>query len=270
MNVISIAERTRNDWANVRKPAQVEVDDLSLAVPALDPLRVELGYGLLPMLAAPAGESIGDHYRRLRRDLAGEMGVVAPRLRLADDMKLSANAYVIRIKEIVAARGMLSPGDILLVDPNGEPIALPGKRVHEPVFDLPAVWAESYLLAEARARGYRAAGCAAVLTAHISEVLKDHFADLLNYADVKKLLGDLPVGYRGLAAELTPARISLCGIRRVLANLLAERISVRDLPAILEGIAEGLDETAAPERLTVFARARLWRQIENPPGAQLP
>jgi flagellar biosynthesis protein FlhA len=228
---------------------------------ALDLLRVELGYGLLPLINDVKGHRVTDQIRALRRSLATEMGFVMPSVRILDNMQIGANDYVIRVKEVESGRGQLFPGQILLMDPKGQPIDLPGTHTSEPAFGLPAVWVEQSLRDEASFRGYTAVEPGTVLTTHLTEVLKTHMAELLSYAETKKLLDDLPAEQKKLVEELIPSQISVTGVQRVLQTLLNERVSIRDLPAILEGIAEIVSHTKNAMLITEHVRARLARQI---------
>jgi flagellar biosynthesis protein FlhA len=228
---------------------------------ALDLLRVELGYGLLPLINDVKGHRVTDQIKSLRRQLASEMGFVMPAVRILDNMQLSANEYTIRVKEVESGRGELFPGQLLLMDPKGLPVDLPGTHTTEPAFGLPATWVDQSLREEASFRGYTAVDPGTVLTTHLTEVLKSHMAELLSYAETKKLLDDLPQDQKKLVEELIPSQISVTGVQRVLQSLLSERVSIRDLPAILEGIAEAVSHTKNAMLITEHVRARLARQV---------
>ena len=228
---------------------------------ALDLLRVELGYGLLPLINDVKGHRVTDQIKSLRRQLASEMGFVMPAVRILDNMQLSANEYTIRVKEVESGRGELFPGQLLLMDPKGLPVDLPGTHTTEPAFGLPATWVDSSLREEASFRGYTAVDPGTVLTTHLTEVLKNHMAELLSYAETKKLLDDLPQDHKKLVEELIPSQISVTGVQRVLQSLLSERVSIRDLPAILEGVAEAVSHTKNAMLITEHVRARLARQL---------
>jgi flagellar biosynthesis protein FlhA len=228
---------------------------------ALDLLRVELGYGLLPLINDQRGHRVTDQIKALRRQLASDMGFVMPAVRILDNMQLGPNEYVIRVKEVESGRGEIFPGKLLLMDPKGHPVDLPGTHTNEPAFGLPATWVDSGLREEASFRGYTVVDPGTVLTTHLTEVLKNHMAELLSYAETKKLLDDLPAEQKKLVEELIPSQIPVTGVQRVLQSLLTERVSIRDLPAILEGIAEALGHTKNAMLITEHVRARLARQI---------
>ncbi|HEX7725166.1 MAG TPA: flagellar biosynthesis protein FlhA [Rhizomicrobium sp.] len=240
---------------------------------ALDLLRVELGYGLLPLINDVQGHRITDQIKALRRQLATEMGFVMPSVRILDNMQLGANEYRISVKEVDSGRGELFPGSLLVMDPKGAPIDLPGTHTTEPAFGLPATWVSANLREEANFRGFTVVDPGTVLTTHLTEVLKSHMSELLSYAETKKLLDELPADHKKLVDELMPSQISVTGVQRVLQTLLGERVSIRDLPSILEGIAEAVGHTKNPLYITEHVRARLARQIchaNTAPGGYLP
>ena len=256
---VSRLETARTEAAQAAEAAPTE-EPISTAL-ALDLLRVELGYGLLPLINDAKGHRVTDQIKALRRQLASEMGFVMPAVRILDTMQLSANDYVVRVKEVESGRGELYPGQLLLMDPRGAPIELPGTHTTEPAFGLPATWVDQGLRDEASFRGYTVVDPGTVLTTHLTEVLKSHMAELLSYAETKKLLDDLPPEQKKLVEELIPSQITVTGVQRVLQTLLTERVSIRDLPAILEAIAEAVGHTKNAMFITEHVRARLARQL---------
>jgi flagellar biosynthesis protein FlhA len=150
---------------------------------------------------------------------------------------------------------------LLVMDPRGEKIALPGQPTREPTFGLPAVWIAPNLREEASFKGYTVVDPATVVTTHLTEVVKDNMADLLSYAETRKLLDEMPKENQKLVDDLIPAQTSVNGVQRVLQALLAERVSIRDLPTILEGIAEATGYTHNITLITEHVRAKLARQI---------
>jgi flagellar biosynthesis protein FlhA len=262
----------RAEEAKIKSDETSKEEPISTAL-ALDLLRVELGYGLLPLINDVKGHRITDQIKALRRQLATEMGFVMPAVRILDNMQLGANEYRIRIKEVDSGRGDLYPGSLLVMDPRGLPIDLPGTHTTEPAFGLPATWVAQALREEASFKGLTVVDPGTVLTTHLTEVLKSHMAELLSYAETKKLLDDLPPENKKLVEELIPSQISVTGVQRVLQTLLGERVSIRDLPAILEGIAEAVGHTKNAMYITEHVRARLARQLCHAniaPGGYLP
>ena len=230
----------------------------------IDYLRLELGYGLLSLISAPhEGQRLTDQIKALRRQLAADIGFVMPSVRIQDNMQLPANTYVIRVKEIESGRGDLRPNMLLVMDPRGEEITLAGEKTSEPTFGLPALWLDESNREEALFRGYTVVEVATVITTHLTEVIKDNMAELLSYAETQKLLDELDKEHQKLIGDMVPNQISLGGVQRVLQNLLAERVSIRDLPTILEGISEACGQSRNVAMITEHVRSRLARQISN-------
>ncbi|MCK5444549.1 MAG: FHIPEP family type III secretion protein, partial [Rhodospirillaceae bacterium] len=192
-----------------------------------------------------------------------DMGFVMPSVRIQDNMQLEANTYIIRCKEIEAGTGDLRPSMMLVMDPRGEEITLPGEATKEPTFGLPAMWIDKQNREEALFRGYTVVDPATVITTHITETIKDNMPELLSYAETQKLLDELSEEHAKLVEDLVPSQISLGGVQRVLQNLLAERISIRDLPTILEGVSEACGMTRNVTLITEHVRARLARQVSD-------
>lgn len=251
--------------AAVSKPGQpgapaLAEEPISKAL-AIDTVRLELGYGLLPLVQGEGGNKLTDQIKGLRRQLAEDMGYVLPAVRIQDNLQLPANTYVVRIKEIEAGRGDVRPGMLMCMDPTGSTISLPGESTVEPTFGLPAMWIDEQYREEAHFRGYTVVDAPTVVTTHITEIIKDNMPDLLNYAETQKLLDELPREYQKLVSDVIPGQVSVGGLQRVLQRLLSERVSVRDLPAILEGIAEASAYTKNVAHITEHVRSRLARQL---------
>ena len=170
----------------------------------IDNLRLELGYGLLPMINAEGGQRLTDQIKALRRQLAQDAGFVLPSVRIQDNLQLPANTYVVRVKEIEAGRGELRPNMLLVMDPKGEQISLSGEETTEPTFGLPAMWVDAGVREEALFRGYTVVDPPTVITTHLTEVVKDNMAELLSYAETQKLLAELDEAHKKLIADLVP------------------------------------------------------------------
>ncbi len=228
----------------------------------MDDLKVELGYALLPLVNSPdGGDRLTEQIKALRRSLAGEMGFVMPAVRLLDNVQLDANTYCIKIKEVEAGTGKLWANQYMVMDPAGGQVNLPGTHTTEPTFGLPATWVDAALKEDAAMKGLTVVDAATVLSTHLTELLKANMAELLGYAEVQKLLKDLPKEQGDIVKDLVPSLITISGIQRVLQTLLTERVSIRDLATILEGIAEGVSATRNPLLLAEHVRSRLARQI---------
>jgi flagellar biosynthesis protein FlhA len=228
----------------------------------IDDLKIELGYGLLPLVQSQGGsDRLTDQIKALRRQLATDMGFVMPSVRILDNVQLQPNQYIIRVKEVEAGQGLVWPNQYMVMDPNGTHVDLPGVHTSEPTFGLPATWVDATLKEEASVRGYTVVDAATVLSTHLTEILKANTPDLLSYAEVQKLLKEIAKDQADLIKDLVPGQITTSGIQRVLQVLLTERVSIRDLPAILEGIAEAVTFTRSPAQIAEHVRSRLSRQL---------
>jgi len=182
-------------------------------------------------------------------------------VRILDNVQLEANTYIIKIKEVDAGTGRIWPNQFMAMDPGGSQVDVPGIHTTEPTFGLPATWVDASLKEEASLKGYTVVDAATVLSTHLTELLKSNMSDLLSYGEVQKLLKDLPKEQGELVKDIVPAQVTISGIQRVLQLLLAERISIRDLSTILEGIADALAFSRNPATVVEHVRARLARQI---------
>jgi flagellar biosynthesis protein FlhA len=228
----------------------------------IDDLKIELGYALLPLVNGPDGtDRLTEQIKALRRSLAIEMGFVMPSVRILDNVQLEANTYIIKIKEVDAGTGRIWPNQFMAMDPGGSQVDVPGIHTTEPTFGLPATWVDASLKEEASLKGYTVVDAATVLSTHLTELLKNNMSDLLSYGEVQKLIKELPKEQGELIKDIVPAQITISGIQRVLQLLLAERISIRDLSTILEGIADALAFSRNPATVVEHVRARLARQI---------
>ena len=255
------ADRRETALIEQAQTEAVPAEEPIASVLAIDELRLELGYGLLPLINDTRGQRLTDQIKALRRQIASDMGFVMPSVRILDNMQLGANNYKIRVKEVEAADGAVRPGKLLVIDPRGGAIDLPGEETLEPTFGLPAMWVDESQREEASFKGYTVVDAPTVVTTHLTEVIKDHMQDLLSYAETQKLLDELPSHHQKLVGDLIPQQISLSGVQRVLQSLLGERISIRDLPTILEGISEGSAATQNIVLINEHVRARMARQI---------
>src|SRR5690606_37947243 len=216
----------------------------------MDELRIELGYALLPLINGGAeGDQLTEQIKALRRQIASDMGVIVPPVRILDNIQLGPNDYVIKVKEVAAGQGVLYPRHFMEMDPQGGQVKLPGTHTTEPTFGLPAPWVEPQYREDAALSGYTVVDPATVLATHLTETIRANVAELLTYADVQKLLKEIPGEQAKLVEDIIPSQITVSGVQRVLQALLAERISVRDLGTILEGIAEATGFTRNPQAI---------------------
>ncbi len=227
---------------------------------AMDTIRLELGYGLLGLVQGE-GNRLTNQVKGLRRQLAEDMGYILPSVRIQDNLQLPSNTYVVRLREIESGRGEVRPNMLLCMDPGGQPITLPGENTIEPTFGLPAMWIDERHREEAHFRGYTVVDAGTVITTHLTEIIKDHMSDLLSYTETQRLLDELAPEYQKLVGDVIPAQLTVSSLQRVLQNLVAERVSVRNLPTILEGVAEAASYTKNVGLITEHVRARLARQL---------
>ncbi|MHA1165962.1 MAG: flagellar biosynthesis protein FlhA, partial [Alphaproteobacteria bacterium] len=262
----------RNKKVHAEEKVAVKLAEEEEAVPQeepisetlhMDELRLELGYGLVPMINDPKGDSdkLTEQIKALRRQIASTMGFVMPSVRILDNMQLPANDYVIKVKEVDAGNGTLYPEQFMAMDPLGAQIDLPGNHTTEPTFGLPASWIDANLRDEAAFKGYTVVDPVTVISTHLTEVLKSHMPELLSYGEMQGLLDRLPEKAKKLLDDVVPAQVSASTVQRVLQALLGERVSIRDLSTILEGIAEASSYTQSVQPITEHVRSRLARQI---------
>ncbi len=245
--------------AEAAAPSEAPISD-SLKI---DELKLELGYGLLALVKEDDSgtDRLTEQIKALRRQLATELGFVMPSVRILDNMQLEPNLYKIKIKEVEAGHGEVYASQLMVMNPMGGPISLPGQNTVEPTFGLPATWIDAALRDEAEVQGLTIVDPSTVISTHLTEVLKANTADLLSYANVQSLLSGLDSDQQKLVEDIVPSLITVSGIQRVLQGLLSERVSIRDLPTILEGIAEIAGGARNTGQIIEHVRARLARQI---------
>lgn len=255
-----LAKKQESQEQLVRDQKQEEVDPIKAAL-HMDPLRLELGYGILPIVNGEQGQRLSDQIKALRQQLAREIGFILPTVRIQDNLDLPANRYVVKLKEIEVAAGELRSHMLLCMDPEGKSIQLVGEETIEPTFGLKAMWITHAQKPEAEKKGYTVVDPLTVLTTHLSELIKDNTGELLSFADTQRLLDDLEKTHPKLLKDLVPGFITIGGIQRILQKLLSERVSIRDLPTILESVLEVAPVTKSTTQITEHVRARLSRQI---------
>lgn len=248
------------ETVDLAKPKEDVEEPISTAL-TIDEVKIELGYALLSLINDLEGRRLTDQIRALRRSLAQEYGFVMPSVRILDNMRLPNQGYAIRIKEMEAGAGEVRLSSLMAMDPAGRQVELPGEHTREPAFGLPATWIDESLREEATFRGYTLVDPSTVLTTHLTEILKENMAELLSYAEVQKLLNELNGEEKKLVEELIPTVVTVTTLQRVLQTLLREKVSIRDLPAILEGLAEAAPHTTSVTTLVEHVRTRLARQL---------
>lgn len=248
---------------NVEEEKQKEEENLFNQALNVDQIRLELGYGLLPILSREQGEQFTSQVRSLRKQIAADLGFVIPPIRIQDNLGIPNNIYVIKIKEVEAARSELKPGYCMAMDPSGGIIRLQGEPTIEPAFGLSAQWIDMTQKLEAEARNYTVVDNPTIIITHLTEVIKDNLPELLSYAETQILLDGMEKIHQKMVADLVPSQISMASIQKIFQILLAERISIKDLPTILEGIHEGCMVSKNPVHIAEHVRSRLARQITS-------
>jgi len=227
----------------------------------IDLIRLELGYGLVTLVKDPTNHRLTDSIKRLRVQLAKDYGFIMPSIRIQDNMQLSnPNTYVIYVQEVESGNGLVYPERLLVMDPRGDEITLPGEKTREPSFGLPAVWIDPVNREDAMFRGYTVVDAPTVITTHITEIVKSCMSELLSYTETQKLLDEL-TDQSKLIKELLNGKTTIAGIQRILQRLLKESVSIRDMPTILEGIYEASSYTHSPLMITEHVRYCLARHI---------
>ncbi len=238
-------------------PAETAVQDLL----QVDPVELEVGYGLIPLIDERHGGDLLERIRLLRKQAAVDVGILIPRIRIRDDMRLTPNEYVLRLRGAEVARGEVLPRMVLALDAGGVMHAIDGIPTRDPSFGMPGLWIPSQQKEAAESAGYVAAEPSTVISTHLLETLKAHAAELLGRQDVQELVEALKKTYPALIEEIVPAKVPVGTLHRVLQRLLRERVPIRDLVTILEALADLTETTKDPEALTEHVRRALGKSI---------
>jgi flagellar biosynthesis protein FlhA len=260
------------------KPEEPEADAATAAVAELpvapgdqpveaqpiDPLELAVGFGLVPLVDQRSGGTLLGRVKSIRRQIAGDLGMVIPSVRIHDDLQLDSHEYVLKVRGSEVARGRLMAGHALAMDAGDAAGRLPGIPTVEPAFGLPATWIAEDQRAEAEALGYTVVDGESVIATHLTEEIRRHADELLTRQDVKGLLERLKEHNAAVVEEVVPDLISLGELQRVLQGLLHEGVSVRDLGAIVEAVGDKARVTRDPALLGEYARQALGRTITAP------
>ncbi len=238
--------------------------DAALDALALDPLELAIGFGLVPMVDQQAGGTLLQRVGTIRRQIASELGMVIPPVRIRDDVGLDSHEYVMRVRGTEVARGGIMAGHHLAMDPGDAMGQLPGIATTEPAFGLPAVWIPEAGRAEAEALGWTVVDPESVVVTHLTETIRVHASELLTRQETRQLLDQLKEVNAAVVDEVVPDVLSVGEIQRVLQALLREGVSVRDLGAIVEAIGDKARLTRDVSMLAEYARQALGRTIVAP------
>jgi len=241
--------------AEAKRPENIE------ALLSVDPMELEVGYGLISLVDRKQGGDLLDRITNIRKQIASELGIIVPPIRVRDHLKLEPNGYTIKIKGVEVAHGELMPGYMLAIDNGmvGTPIA--GIDTREPAFNLPALWISEEQRADAEQRNYTVVPCSSALATHLTEVIKRHADELLSRQQTHRLLDALREKSPKAVEDVIPEIIKPGELQRVLQNLLRERVPIRDLETILETMGDWAPRTKDTDILTEYARNALARTI---------
>lgn len=255
----SIKERTRaEEEMKISEEKALPTDQFD-ALPPLDTLAIEVGYGLIPLVDIEQDGQLLDRIKSLRRQIARELGIIVAPVHIQDNMQLKAGEYSILLKGNEVARGELMSNYFLAMNPNAIEEKIDGIPTHEPTYGLPALWIKEDVKEHALAKGFTVVDLATVLTTHLSEIVKQHCHEMLGRQDVQQLLDTLKETHPKVVEELVPNLLPLGGLVRVLRNLLREQVPIRDLLAICETIADWAPATKDLVILTEHVRHALAR-----------
>jgi flagellar biosynthesis protein FlhA len=230
----------------------------------LDALELAIGFGLVPLVDGSGGGALLRRVSQIRRQLAGELGVVIPAVRIHDELGMESHEYAVKVRGSEVTRGRIMPGHLLAMDPGDAVGNLQGIPTTEPAFGLPAMWVHESARAEAESLGYTVVDAESVVVTHLTETIRGHAAELLTRQDVKALLEQLKETNAAVVEEVVPELLSLGEIQRVLQSLLGEGLAIRDLGTIVEAIGDKARITRDTSLLSEYARQALGRAITAP------
>jgi len=255
--------------AAAKAPAKAALPkpDEPISEVGVDALELAIGFGLVPLVQAGPGAATSSLLRRvsmIRRQLASDLGVVIPPVRIHDELGMESHEYLVKVRGSEVARGRVMPGHLLAMDPGDAAGKLQGIPTREPAFGLEAVWIPDGQRAEAEALGYTVVDPESVIVTHLTETIRAHAAEVLTRQDVRSLLDRLKETNAAVVEEVVPDALSLGEIQRVLQSLLAEGVPIRDLGTIVEAIGDKARTTRDTSLLTEYARQALGRAITAP------
>ena len=226
----------------------------------VDPMELEIGYSLIPLVDTGQGGDLLDRIVMIRRQCALELGLVVPTIRIRDNIQIKPNAYIIKLKGVEIARGELMLDHYLAMNSGTVFEEMHGIETVEPAFGLPALWITEEQREQAELNGYTVVDAVSVLATHLTEVIKEHAAEILGRQETQNLVDNLHKSNGALVDEVVPALLNIGEVQKVLANLLRERISIRDMETIFEVLDDYARATKDPEILTEYVRHAMSRQ----------
>ena len=251
------AEQEENEAQEIRKPENV------VSLLNVDPIELEFGYGIIPLADVNQGGDLLDRVVMIRRQIALELGAVVPIIRLRDNIQLNPNQYVIKIKGIQVSEGEILFDHYMAMNPGYVEEEITGIPTFEPSFHLPAIWITESQRERAESLGYTVVDPPSIIATHLTEVIRQHIAELLTRQDVQNLINNIKDNNSTLIDELVPKLMGIGEIQKVLQNLLEEGISIRDLVTIFETLADHASVTRDTDILTEYVRQSLKRAISG-------
>ncbi len=245
----------------VQEKRQATTPENVVSLLQVDPMELEIGYSLIPLVDTGQGGDLLDRIVMIRRQCALELGLVVPTIRIRDNIQIKPNAYIIKLKGIEIAKGELMLDHYLAMNSGTVFEEVPGIETQEPAFGLPALWIPEAEREQAELNGYTVVDAVSVLATHLTEVIKQHAAEILGRQETQNLIDNLKKTNPSLVEEVVPDLLSVGEIQKILENLLVERVSIRDMATILEVLADYGRATKDTEILTEYVRHAMARQI---------
>jgi flagellar biosynthesis protein FlhA len=245
--------------------AAAEPDNLTQLL-RVDPISVEIGYGLIALADVESGGNLLSRVTLIRRQIALDLGIIVPTIRIRDDLQLPADTYVVRLRGVEVARGEVRANRMMAMNPgtaDGSTDGLDGLPAIEPAFGLPARWIVPEMREHAENLGYTVVDPTSVITTHLSEIIRQHAPSILSRQDVQSLLDGVKVEHPTLVGDLVPEQLGIGEVQKVLQHLLGERIAIRDLVTILESLADTARSTRDLDQLGERVRQALGRAISR-------
>ena len=248
-------EREIKEKAEATKPENI------VSLLQVDPMELEIGYSLIPLVDTGQGGDLLDRIVMIRRQCALELGLVVPTIRIRDNIQIKPNAYIVKLKGMEIARGELMLDHFLAMNSGTVFEEVPGIETIEPAFGLPALWIPESEREQAELNGYTVVDAVSVLATHLTEIIKQHASEILGRQETQNLIDNLAKTNQSLVNEVVPELLGVGEIQKVLANLLDERVSIRDMATIMEVLADYARATKDTEILTEYVRHAMARQI---------
>ncbi len=259
----TVTTETKEEQQHVKEKTEATRPENIISLLQVDPMELEIGYSLIPLVDTGQGGDLLDRIVMIRRQCALDLGLVVPTIRIRDNIQIKPNAYIIKLKGMEIARGELMLDHFLAMDSGTVFETIPGIETVEPAFGLPALWIPEADRERAELNGYTVVDAVSVLATHLTEIIKQHAAEILGRQETQNLVDNLAKSNQGLVDEVVPELLGIGEIQKVLSNLLNERISIRDMATIMEVLADYARATKDPEILTEYVRHAMARQITH-------